>query len=166
MEFPKYIGRPYFVRGYDREISSSSSCGTLASNPSACSALQLLGSRAAFANAELRFPLLRSAYFGLLPFAFPPVEGLFFFDVGAAWRGGKQCSPEEYQSGTVRCGQKLHLTKPDNYDYTTQRYFLSSHGFGIRVNLFNIAIVRWDYSKPLNSGKQKPFWTFSLGPSF
>jgi Tol biopolymer transport system component len=166
MEFPKYIGRPYFVRGYDREVSSSRSCGTLASNPSACSALQLLGSRVAFANAELRFPLLRSAYFGLLPFAFPPVEGLFFFDVGAAWRGGRQCSPEQYQANSAGCGQKLHLTRPDNYDYTTQRYFLSSHGFGIRVNLFNIAIVRWDYAIPHDAASKKGFWVWTLGSSY
>jgi hypothetical protein len=166
MEFPKYIGRPFFVRGYDREVSASGACGTLASNPSACSAVQLLGSRVAFANAELRFPLLRSAYFGLLPFAFPPVEGLFFFDVGAAWRGGKQCTAEEFQSGAVRCGQRLHLTKPDNYDYTTQRYFLSSHGFGIRLNLFNIAIVRWDYAIPHDAVSKKGFWVWTLGSSY
>jgi Tol biopolymer transport system component len=150
MEFPKYIGRPYYVRGYDRENYSSSSCGTLSSNPSACAATQLLGSRVAFGNMELRFPLLRGAYFGLLPFQIPSVEGLLFVDAGAAWRSG----------------QSLSLTRPDNYDFTTQRYFLSSHGFGIRLNLFNIAIIRWDYSIPHDAASRKGYWVWTLGSSY
>lgn len=166
MEFPKYIGRSYYVRGYDRENYASQACGTIAqTDPSACAATQLLGSRVAFANAELRFPLLRSAYFGLLPFAFPPVEGLFFFDVGAAWRGGKDCTDLELAQGQ-RCGQTLHLTRPDNYDYNRQRYFLSSHGFGIRVNVFNIAILRWDYAVPHHAASKKGYWVWTLGSSY
>jgi hypothetical protein len=34
------------------------------------------------------------------------------------------------------------------------------------VNLFNIAILKWDYAKPLDVPGRKPNWTFSLGPSF
>ncbi|HYV97206.1 MAG TPA: hypothetical protein VE967_07145 [Gemmatimonadaceae bacterium] len=150
MEFPKYIGRPFYVRGYDRENYASSSCGTLSSNPTSCAATQLLGSRVAFGNAELRFPLLRSAYFGLLPVSFPSVEGLFFFDAGAAWRRG----------------QSLSLTRPADYDFTKQRYFLSSHGFGIRLNLFNIAIIRWDYAIPHDGTSRKGYWVWTLGSSY
>jgi hypothetical protein len=58
------------------------------------------------------------------------------------------------------------LTKPDNYDYTTQRHFLTSHGFGIRVNLFNIAIVRWDYAIPHDAASKKGYWVWTLGSSY
>jgi hypothetical protein len=47
-----------------------------------------------------------------------------------------------------------------------QRYPLRSFGVGLRVNLFNIAILKWDYAKPLDTPGRKPIWTFSLGPSF
>jgi hypothetical protein len=33
------------------------------------------------------------------------------------------------------------------------------------VNLFNLAILRWDYAHPLVGGR-KPNWTFSLGASY
>ena len=35
-----------------------------------------------------------------------------------------------------------------------------------RINLFNIAILKWDYAKPLDVDGRKPNWTFSVGPSF
>ncbi len=151
MEFPKYIGQPFYVRGYDHSTYGSlGGCGSLAGTGGSCSATELLGSRFALANVELRFPIVRSAYFGLLPFAFPPIEGLFFYDIGAAWKGG----------------QSLSLTRPDNYDYTKQRYFLSSHGFGIRVNVFNIAIIRWDYAIPHDGASRKGYWVWTLGSSY
>jgi hypothetical protein len=34
------------------------------------------------------------------------------------------------------------------------------------MNLFNIAILKWAYSKPLDVAGRTPNWTFSLGPSF
>jgi hypothetical protein len=33
------------------------------------------------------------------------------------------------------------------------------------VNLFNLAILRWDYARPIAAGRD-PNWTFSLGASF
>lgn len=149
-EFPKYIGRPDFIRGYDREQFGAADCGISGSDPTLCSAAQLLGSRVAFANVELRFPLVRRVDLGLLPIALPPVDGLFFYDFGMAWSAG----------------QSVHLTKPDNYDYVTQRYPLRSYGFGIRLNLFNFALVRWDYAVPRDAAFRKGYWFWTLGQSF
>ena len=149
--FPKYIARPDFVRGYDRNNSFYLTCPIIGANPSNCSAVQLLGSRVAVANAELRFPLIRRFELGVLPIALPPVDGLFFYDVGAAWSKD----------------QALYLTRPADYDVTKQRYPLRSYGAGLRLNLFNYAIVRWDYAIPLDQpGPHKGFWTWSLWPSF
>jgi hypothetical protein len=48
-----------------------------------------------------------------------------------------------------------------------QRYPLRSYGLGLRLNMFNYAIVRWDYAIPLDQpGVKRGFWTWSLWPSF
>jgi outer membrane protein assembly factor BamA len=150
MEFPKYIARPFFVRGYDREQFQNVQCNVLVSDPGACSATQLLGSRVAYANAELRFPLVQRIDLGLLPIALPPIEGLFFYDIGAAWERG----------------QDLSFRQPADYDFTKQRYFVSSYGMGVRMNLFNFAIIRWDYAIPRDGADRKGYWIWTLGPSF
>ncbi len=149
-EFPKYIGRPDFVRGYDREQFASQFCGGFSNNTSSCSATELLGSRVAFANAELRFPLVRRFDLGLIPISLPPVDGLFFYDAGIAWKRG----------------QSVHLSRPDNYDEDKNRYLLRSYGMGIRLNLFGFALIRWDYSIPLDRPNRKGYWMWTLGQSF
>lgn len=147
--FPKYIGRPDFVRGYDRANFSFYDCTSVIGGQSTCNNAQLAGSRVAVFNEELRFPIIRrfdvSSSFGL-----PPVDGLLFYDAGLAWSKG----------------MKAHLGRPPaGFDPNTDRYPLTSWGAGLRVNLFNIAILRWDYALPLYSGR-KPNWTFSLGASY
>ena len=102
-----------------------------------------------FANAEVRFPLIRQFYFAIIPFPLPPVDGLAFYDVGLAWSGDDE----------------LAWSKPVGGNLSDIRYPLRSYGFGVRVNLFNFALARWDYSIPLDI-ERKGFWTFSLGPSF
>jgi outer membrane protein assembly factor BamA len=149
--FPKYIARPDFVRGYDRNSSFYLTCPIIGANPSNCSAVQLLGSRVAVANAEVRFPLVRRFELGILPIALPPLDGLFFYDAGVAWSKD----------------QSVYLNRPANYDVARQRYPLRSYGAGLRLNLFNYAVIRWDYAIPLDQpGSKKGFWTWSLWPSF
>ncbi|MHB1863395.1 MAG: hypothetical protein ACYCVL_10535 [Gemmatimonadaceae bacterium] len=148
--FPKYIARPDFVRGYDRNNAFYASCPVVGANPSNCSAVQLLGSRVLVANAELRFPLVRKLELGFLPFALPPLDGLVFYDEGLAWSSG----------------QTVYGSRPLDYDLTRQRYPLRSYGVGLRLNLFNYAIVRWDYAIPLDQPGHRGFWTWSLWPSF
>ncbi len=155
LRYPKYVGYPFYLRGYDRENWNAADCGTNGANgsnnsASTCSAVQLVGSRIAVANAELRFPLIRRFDLGILPIALPPIEGLVFYDAGVAWSGGQQ----------------LSLTRPDSYDFTRQRYPLRSYGYGVRMNLFNIAILRWDYTIPRDGFTKKGYWLFSVGPSY
>ena len=160
---PKYIGNPaspFWLRGYDRQnyFNSLSCNGGFGS--SGCGSQLLLGSRAAVASAELRFPLIRRLDVGLLPISLPPLEGLVFYDAGTAWSGG----------------QDLHFARPPRgattasgtYDPAIDRFLLTSYGAGIRLNLFGFAIVRWDYAIPLDApnGQKKGFWQWSLGPSF
>jgi Tol biopolymer transport system component len=148
--FEKYIARPDFVRGYDRNSTFYLSCPVVGANPTNCSAVQLLGSRVAVANAELRFPLIRRLELGFLPGALPPLDGLFFYDAGLAWSHG----------------QSVSLSQPAGYDVSKDRIPLRSYGFGLRLNLFNYAILRWDYAIPVNQEGHKGLWTWSLWPSF
>ena len=146
--FPKYIGRPDFVRGYDRANFNPYDCTSAFGETPTCNNAELVGSRVVVANAELRFPIIRRFDVGS-SFGLPPVDGLIFGDAGLAWSKGL----------------KPFLTRPENYDSETQRYPLTSYGAGLRVNLFNLAILRWDYAVPQQQAR-KPNWTFSLGASF
>jgi dipeptidyl aminopeptidase/acylaminoacyl peptidase len=149
--FPKYLGQPTYIRGYDRENYVSASCGLSTASSADCSANQLLGSRVALVNAELRFPLVRRFDLGVLPIALPPVDGLFFYDAGMAWNRG----------------QSVSIGKPDNYNFSNQRYLLRSYGYGLRVNLFNMAVLRWDYAIPLDGANvRKGYWWWTIGSSF
>ena len=102
-EFQKYIARPDFVRGYDRNSTFYLSCPVIGANPSNCSAVQLLGSRVAVANVELRFPLVRRVELGFLPVELPPLDGLFFYDGGLAWSQRTVGLP--VAAGRLRCLQ-------------------------------------------------------------
>jgi Tol biopolymer transport system component len=147
--FPKYIGRPDFVRGYDRANFSFVDCTSVLNSQTACNNAQLAGSRVAVFNEELRFPIIRRFDIGS-SFGLPPVDGLFFYDAGLAWSSG----------------QTPHLgSAPKGNDPNFDRYPLTSWGAGLRVNLFNLAILRWDYARPM-VGHRKPNWTFSLGASY
>ncbi|HMI48449.1 MAG TPA: hypothetical protein VK481_07250, partial [Gemmatimonadaceae bacterium] len=62
--------------------------------------------------------------------------------------------------------QTPHLGRaPEGNNPDLDRYPLTSWGAGLRVNLFNLAILRWDYARPMSTGR-KPNWTFSLGASY
>jgi Tol biopolymer transport system component len=147
----QYLGYPDMVRGYDRATFpiNVSDCPNLATSASLrCSPLH--GSRFALASAELRFPLLRKADIGGV-FALPPIEGLVFYDAATTWFGGQTVHFQEKATG---------------YDAQRDRYLLTSHGLGVRVNLFNFAILRWDYVWPHDAPDKHPFWQFWIGPSF
>jgi hypothetical protein len=148
--FPKYIARPDFVRGYDRNSSFYLSCPVVGANPTNCSAVQLLGSRVAVANVEARFPLLRRVELGFAPITLPPIDGLFFYDAGIAWSKG----------------QRVTGRRPMDYDVANDRVPVRSYGAGLRVNLFNYAILRWDYAIPVDQIGRRGVWTWSLWPNF
>ncbi len=149
--FPMYIGRPWSVRGYDRENAFASGClPEIGGNLNACSASTLIGSRTALFNAELRFPIIRRLDLGVLPISLPPLDGLFFFDAGLAWNPG----------------QKIAFTEPAGNTRDLVRSPNASYGFGLRFNLFNIAPLRWDYAVPLADPQRRGYWVFSLGQSF
>jgi outer membrane protein assembly factor BamA len=141
--FLKYIGRPDYIRGFDRANFNFFDCTSVIGGQSTCNNAALAGSRVAVFNEELRFPIIRRFDVGS-SFGLPPVDGLLFYDAGLAWSKGI----------------KPHLgNAPAGFDPNTDRYPLTSWGAGLRVNLFNLAILRWDYARPLVGGR-KPNWSY------
>jgi len=161
-QFPVFLGNTELIRGYTAGSLINHECylqvqnispllGALGGGSTGCGALdQLIGSRLAVGNIELRFPLTRSLTLGLLPIPLPPIEGAIFYDAGVAWQDGS------ILEWSLKAGQD-----PEVY-----RELLRSWGGSVRVNMFGFVVLRVDYTKPLNRVYSNPYWTVSLGPTF
>jgi Tol biopolymer transport system component len=151
-QFRFFGGNTELIRGYTAGSYSRNECLS-ANDPNSitgCSAFdQLVGTRAAVFNAELRFPLLSSA-FGFLPRGFPTIEGAFFYDAGVFWE----------------TGQTVKLSRGPGDDIQSVRTPLQSYGFSARANLLNFLILRLDYARPIHRSGVQGLWTISLGPTF
>jgi hypothetical protein len=138
---PLFVGYPGLVRGYEIESFDTSEC--VAEGTASCQAYdQLLGTRIAVVNAELRFPLLGlfggRSYYG--PF---PVELAVFGDAGTAWTSGS--ATPRFLGG--------------------DRDWVRSVGGALRLNAFGYAILEVDYVRPLDRERGWQ-WQFNLTPGF
>lgn len=80
---PLYLGQGSMMRGYDPYSIDPVECGT---SPDACPVFdRLIGTRVAYASAEVRAPLFGVREFGLIEAPFLPTEIFAFADAGAAW---------------------------------------------------------------------------------
>ncbi|MGH7528854.1 MAG: hypothetical protein ACREMN_00580 [Gemmatimonadales bacterium] len=154
--FPVFLGTTELLRGYtygsfrDSECTPDPDPGGPTSRTGCPELDQLLGARIAVANIELRFPLTRSLVLGFLPIGFPPIEGAIFFDIGVAWSNATTLKWER------KTGESPALVRAP----------LKSWGASIRANVFNLLILRLDYTKPMDRPRDKAYWTVSLGPTF
>jgi outer membrane protein assembly factor BamA len=93
------------------------------------SQLSIRGTKLWQANAELRFPLLDMLYlkfpFGMV-WGFPAIRGALYFDAGNCWDNS------------------------ENYDFTR-----GSLGAGMRINLFNVIVLRYDFGKRIENNFTK-----------
>ena len=104
----------------------------------------IVGNRAAYANAEWRFPLIDRLVLPWLQLS--NIRGRFFLDVGGAWLdvpGLRQ---------PFRCIDNGQLQD-----------CVSSYGFGFSLNLFGLPVhwdfsKRWDFKHTLDSGFNTAFW--------
>jgi outer membrane protein assembly factor BamA len=132
------------VRGYRLGSFDASECRAPASDPNACPVFdQLLGSRIAVANLELRFPLLGvlglgSGYYGALP-----IDFMIFGDGGLAWDSANE---------------------PKLTGGTRQAVF--SAGTGLRMNLFGFAVAELNLVKPFQRPDKGWVWELNLQPGF
>ncbi|HUG53067.1 MAG TPA: BamA/TamA family outer membrane protein [Vicinamibacteria bacterium] len=139
---PLFIGYPNLVRGYDVNSFSASECGAATER---CPVFdQLVGSRIAVANVELRLPLFglfsRRNLYGPIP-----IELIGFSDFGVAWTAGDRA---EFLGGDG------------------SRRIVRSYGAGARINLFGYAVVEIDYVKPHDRPQKGWTWVFNFSPGF
>ncbi len=153
-----YLGWPFLIRGYDRGSLGESCDRSLPIGGTECDLFfdELVGSRVAVANAELRLPLLRPIVVrGTL--GLPPVDAFAFLDAGMAWgrvqnSGGRLVD----SSPTFRRGPQ-----PGAGD----RGYVTSGGVGARVNLFGYFVLEAAFVNAFerNNGWH---WQFALQPGF
>ncbi len=159
--FPQFLGSPELLRGYTSGSVINHECvtePTATSGASGCPSLdQLIGSKIAVGNVELRFPLTRSLVLGFLPVGLPPIEGAIFYDVGLAWNG----------TSCDRTPGSCVVLNRNGRDPEIYREPLRSWGGSIRMNFLGFVVLRLDYTKPLSRPNfNSSYWTLSLGPTF
>ncbi len=156
-QFPVFLGNTDLIRGYTAGSFRRNECqADLGGSLTGCAALdQMIGSRIAVANIELRFPLIRDLTLGVLPLRLPPIDGAIFFDAGMAWD-----DRHSFSDGTI----VWERGAGENPDLVRQP--LKSWGLSIRSNLLGFIILRADYAKPLDRSGRGAYWTLSIGPTF
>ena len=139
---PMFLGYQSMVRGYNAGSFSARECSSGAGGT--CPAFdQLIGSRIAVMNAEIRAPLfgvlgLGEGYYGLFP-----VETGVFYDAGLAWDSGH--TPALFGG---------------------ERHPVSSYGLTNRVNLFGIVVAEIDLVNPVNRPGQGWYWELGFNAGF
>ena len=160
--FPQFLGSTELLRGYTSGSIFNNDClnpsNSRSGGTTGCSTFdQLIGSKIAVFNAELRFPLTRSLVLGFLPVGLPPIEGAVFYDMGLAWNG-TSCD------GSVGSCVVWNRGSQDPEVYRTP---LRSWGGSIRMNFLGFVVLRFDITKPINRPDHPgAYWTVSLGPTF
>jgi hypothetical protein len=138
---PLFVGYDSLVRGYSPQSFTARDCGSSLQQSNTCPAFdQLLGSRMAVTNAELRLGLLGPL--GVIPSRrFIPVEFAPFFDAGRAWG---------------------HVNGTNN----VRHGWVSSYGSSLRINLLGFAVAQISYVHPNDRPGRNWMWQFSLLPGF
>ena len=140
-----FLGYPWLVRGYDdtsigNDISAAQDSAGYSRLVNGYN--QLIGSRLAVVNLEMRVPLLGAL--GLLNSpGIPPVETALFFDAGTAWNRTEKA---QFLGGT--------------------RKTVTSYGVAFRANLFGFAIGEADLVHPNDRPGQGWYWELSIQPGF
>jgi len=151
--FPIFLGTTELLRGYTYGSFRNNECivDPGSNSQTGCAELdQLIGSKIAVANVELRFPLTRSLVLGFLPIGFPPIEAALFYDAGLAW-----------SEGSI-----VKFNRDSSENPVLVRAPLKSWGGSIRVNMLGLMILRFDYTTPIDRPLKRRYWTISLGPTF
>ncbi len=120
---PMYVGDPYFVRGYGYNFDNLFRHGLDYD--------QLLGSKLAVANVELRLPLTGPKRIAAIPSNFLFSELALFFDGGGAWD-----RLEDFNRST-----QDELIAPHEW--------ISSTGLSWRVNFFGAMVIETYYALPI-----------------
>jgi hypothetical protein len=139
--YPLFLGYPSLVRGYDSGSFQASEC-TITSDGSCPEFDRLIGSRVLVFNGEARVPLF-GLFSGNLDYGPIPAELFGFFDAGVAW------------------------TRADRPSFADgSRPWVTSAGFGARVNLFGYAVGEFNAARALDRPGTGWQFVFNLRPGF
>ncbi len=146
-----FIGYPGMVRGYSDGSFQASDCVPQGTDP--CPAFsQLLGSRIAMANLELRFPLLGALGVGSGYYGFFPIEMALFADAGLAWWG-------DHRPGSTGNDKAFFLGGDRKPVYSV--------GAAARINVLGFMIVEIDLARPFQHGPNgRWIWQVGFVPGF
>lgn len=143
---PLYLGYPTLVRGYDFDSFDLSDC--VADDMTDCNEFnQLVGSRIAVANLELRVPLFGTEALGLIEFPYVPTELAAFVDAGVAWTGD--------EGPTLDFGEE-----------TSERTPVLSAGIAARFNVLGYLVLETYYAYPFQHPNEDWQLGFSIAPGF
>lgn len=143
---PLYIGYHTYVRGYSLNSLKVSDCRP--TSTSRCLIYdQLVGSRIAVFNAELRLPFFGTEQFGLINFPYLPTELSAFFDAGMAW--------------SQNDGVELKFdTDP------AEHVPVFSTGLAARVNVLGYIVVQFYYAHAFQRPNDKYQFGFVIAPGW
>jgi hypothetical protein len=173
--FGMFWGGPYYVRGYDYHSFDGTGSECVGSRDAAgvtsisrCPLRdQLVGASAAFANTELRFPIITELQLGGVG-AFPPIDAVAFLDGGLAWDRSVCRRFDHGRRGGCAEGERVPVHVVWRREHGEDPYLvrepLFSYGVGLRINVF-YTVLRIDYAFPLNR-ERGGMWSLGLGPSF
>ncbi len=146
---PLHLGYPGMVRGYDYSSFTTAECEI-----DGCPVYdQLLGSRLAMANFEVRFPPFGLLGLGSGMFGFLPIEMGVFFDAGLAW------GSDDFYYETPNTDERPFFLGGD-------REPVYSTGISFRFNLFNYLILGMDWVKPFQRPDKGTYLQFTMIPGF
>ena len=141
--YPLYLGYPWLIRGY--RVSSFSS-EMLASEQITVN--QLVGSRIAVGNIELRIPFSGPERYGLFRFKYIPSELSLFMDTGVAW--DSQNSP-------------VFRWLPEETD---DRVPVMTIGASLRLNILGYVILEPFYAMPVQGKIMKGAFGLNFYPGW
>lgn len=148
-----YIGYPYLIRGYESGSYDTSGKINLA---------DLMGSRMAIGNFEVRLPFTGPKQLALIESGFLFSDLNFFIDGGLAWGDGMKVKWNKTDDDLVpaKDGQGNIIPGEMQYDPNV-RVPVFSAGVSLRVNLFGAMIIEPYYAIPFQKTRSK-FGEFGL----
>lgn len=138
--YPLYIGNELFVRGYNNGFFQDNQCP----DGSCLGINQVVGSRMAVANAEIRLPFSGPERLSLIKSGFLFSDLVFFADGGLAWSRPDKVSLDGRSNST-----DVHIP-------------VYSAGASWRINLFGYLIVEPYLAVPLQRNQIQPNFGFFL----
>jgi outer membrane protein assembly factor BamA len=138
--FPLYLGNELFVRGYN----NGSFRNDISADNNSLSINQIIGSRMAIANAEMRLPFTGPERLSLVKSNFLFSDLVLFADGGLAWSRG-----DKVRLNSSNKARDVHMP-------------VYSTGASLRINLFGYIIIEPYYAIPLQRDGFKPNFGFFL----